>query len=179
MEEFLIGAGLALLLALLAWSDQIRNLRRETLELEKDFSQNRHLDLRRIRTIIRTELSPGKRITALNNLVKDSQLKLTEDIDIIEQLSALDSHRHRLENLCKTKYWLVVILTHCFLVSAIVNYFIHDCSSFQVFCLAIKTEFIPIGSCIAFLYVMLCFITHLNRVETKYREDLNNLMDRI
>lgn len=179
MEEFLVGAGLGLLLALLAWSDSITNLHKETIELEKDFSENRQLNLRRIRTIIRTELSPAKRITQLNELLNSAQLKGAEDIDIIDQLTILDSDRRSLERLYKIKYQLVIILTHLFLLSGIINYFIDDNSSFNIFCLSFKTEFISILSCILFLYIILLFIIHLNNVEHKYKEKIKTLMDRI
>lgn len=179
MEEFLIGAGLALLLALLAWSDSIRRLHRETLELEKDFSKNRTLDLRRIRTIIRTEVSPEKKIIALNKLLNSAKLKKTEDIDIIEQLSILDSDRRSLENLYNKKYRLVILLTHLFLICGIINYFIDDSSFFNIFCLSIKTEFISIFTCIFFLYLILHFVMYLNNVENKYKEKIKNLMDKI
>ncbi len=65
MEEFLIGSSLAILLALIALSDSIRSLHKDTLDLEKEFSKDRELDLRKIRRIIRTQSTTGNRITAL------------------------------------------------------------------------------------------------------------------
>jgi len=179
MEEFLIGAGVALLLALLAWSDQIKNLHNETLDLEKDFSENRKLRLRKIRTITRAESSVSKRITAINNLLQNSELKEKEDVQIIERLIALDSDRFKLERQYKIKYHLVIILTYLFLIAGIVNYFIDDTSSFQVCTIVILTEFISILVCVVFLIAVLLFITNLNKVESNYIEKLYQIMDMI
>lgn len=179
MEEFLIGASLALLLALLAWSDAISTLHKDTLELERDFSQNRKLDLRRIRTIIRTEGTLAKRITALNKLINSAKLKDVEDINIIELLTNLDSDRHLLEKKYKIKFWLVIVLTYAFLISGIINYFIADTYSFSIFSLIIKTEFISIFFCIILLHLILIYVVCLNNFENKYKEKIKNLTDKI
>ncbi len=179
MEEFLIGAGLALLLALLAWSDSIRNLHRETLEIEKEFSQKRKLNLSKIRTIIRTEGDSVKRIKALNELIKNANIKEVTDVNIIEQLINLDSDRCQLEKKYEVKYCLVIILTHLFLISGIVNSLIKDTSTLKILCILINAEFISILLCLSFQYYILFFLVRLNNIEKKYKTDLNNLMDRI
>lgn len=179
MEEFLIGAGLALLLALLAWSDSIGNLHKETQDLEKEFSYSRKLNLRRIRKIIRTELSPEKRLSALNKLIASAQIKDTEDINIIEQLIILGTERCSLERHYTTKYILVVALTNLFILSGLINYFIDSSSYFRIFSISIKTEFITIFLCISLVYTILGFILYLNKAENKYKNKIYNLMDEI
>ena len=179
MEEFLIGASLALLLALLAWSDSISTLRKDTLELEKDFSRERKLNLRRIRTIIRTEMDVAKRITALNELINSTELKKAEDINIIERLSNLDSDRHQLEILHEIKYLLVIFLTYIFLISGIINYFIGETCSIDIFCLSVNAEFIPILACLLLVQLVLFFVLYLNYVENKYKNEVRYLLDEI
>lgn len=179
MEEFLIGAGLALLLALLAWSDQIKNLHKETLDLEKEFSQNRSLPLRKIRKIIRSESRPAQRISAINNLLKNSEIKEKKDIEIINSLINLDPDRLNLEKLNKRKYRLVIALTYLFIISGMVNYFIIDTSSFNLFCLQIKLDFIAISACIVLLLLIITFTAYLNKIENNYKEQLYHIIDEI
>ena len=38
MEDFLIGTGIALLLVLLGWSEQIKSWHKDTIETEKQFN---------------------------------------------------------------------------------------------------------------------------------------------
>lgn len=179
MEDFLIGAGLAFLLALLAWNDSIRNLHENTLDVEKDFSTTRNLNLRKIRTIIRGEKDASKRIAELNKLTKTTKLSNGEDIGIIEELINLDKDRHSIEKLYKTKYRLVIILTQLFIVSGIINYFIIDEKAFNFFCVHIKIEFIPILVCLIIIYIVLYFVIKIYNVENKYVDKLKSLMDRM
>lgn len=179
MEEFLIGAGLALLLALLAWSDSISNLHKDTLELEKDFSDKRGLNLRKIRTVIRSTITAPERITALHNVISSATLKEHVDVGIINELCVLDSDRRSLENLYRVKYRFLVVLTHLFLISGTINYFLDDSCSFTIIGFSIKAEFLPIISCLLFLYLNLIFTTRLNKLENDYKAQLNNLMDKI
>lgn len=177
MEEFLIGAGLALLLALIAWSDSIRILHKDTLALEKDFSIKRDLDLRKIRLLIRNETALARRITTLNTLVYSSKIDKRQDIDIINQLINLDKDRRKLERSYRIKYALIIILTNLFFASGITNYFINDKSKLSLYIARINVEFIPIIICILFIYVILFYILHLNKTENKYKEKLNALLD--
>lgn len=179
MEEFLIGAAFALVIALLAWGDQIRNLHLETLELEKNFSKGRNLDLRSIRIIIRTKKDPAKRIVAINSLINASGLKSKSDVNIIEKLININIERNNLEDKYKWKYYFVIILTHIFFISGLITYFIPKCSSVYPFGLYIKTQFIPFFACIVATIFILWFTIHINKKENSYTANLYNLMDLI
>ena len=179
MEEFLIGAGFALVIALLAWSDQIRNLHHETLELEKEFSRNRNLDLRSMRLIIRSERKPAKRITAINELLNHSKLKSTADVGFISELISININRNKLDDLYKLKYLLVIIITHVLIFSGVINYFIPKCSYINIFGICFNPENIPIFGCILLILSLIWFTLYINKVENKYILNLNKLMDLI
>lgn len=176
MEEFLIGAGMALLLALIAWSDSIRSFHKDTLDLEKEFSVNSNLDLRKVRVIIRNYSNAAKRIAELNKLV---QTKKHIEFGIIDELIKLDTERQSLERRNNNKYWLIIILTNLCIVSGIVNYFIGEDSSFCIFNLSIKTQFIPILICVIFIYITLYNTVSIYKAEQRYSEKLNNIIDKI
>ncbi len=179
MEEFLIGTGVALLLALIGWSEQIRSLHRETLKAERDFSEKRNINWDHVRKIIRGTAPAKEKIVALNKLLREKSVLKKDDIKIINQFYNLGKKRIDIEKLYNIKYILILVLTFLFFISGVINYFIESCSEFKLFGLKVPTEFICIFSCVGFSIGILCFVIHLNNNEKAYRKEFFNLLERI
>lgn len=179
MEGFLIGAGLAFLVALLGWSEQIRSLRKDTIEAEKEFSKKRNIEWHHVRKIIRINGSASKKLLSLNKLLREKALSEIGDVEIIDGFCTLEEKRHELENLYKTKYILILILTFLFFISGLVNCCIGSCSKIKIFGLKFSTEFVPVFICVFFCIGILCFIINLYNIESKYREKFLDLLDKL
>ena len=73
---FLTGSGIALFIAMLAWGDQIRSIKKDTRELEKELVQTKNLPWQDIRFLIRSDSNNQDKIKALSNLMKKRKLKI-------------------------------------------------------------------------------------------------------
>lgn len=179
MEGFLIGTGMALLLVLIGWSEQVKSWHKDTIEAEKEFSKSHNLKWKEIRPLIRTETLPVKKLKALNKLLIKKSLKEVQDVKIIEKLLTLDKERNQLENFYRIKYKLIFIMTILYFSSGIINYFIKDNHKIKICIVQIPAEFIPIFSCVLFSIGFLCFNSHLNKTESKYKNELIDLMEKL
>jgi len=179
VEEFLIGTGIALLLALLGWSEQIKSWHKDTMETEKAFCEERNINWSQIRQLIRTDAPAVKKLKVLGNLLKIEALTNIQDVNLIGEFMNLDKKRSKLEDLYKIKYKLVLIMTFLFLLSGIINYFVDERCKIETFIINIPTEFIPICICVLFSIGLLCFNTYLTSIESKYKDELLNLMEKI
>jgi len=179
MAEFLIGTGIALLLAIIAWSDQIRNLHKDTVEAEKYLFENRKLNWKYIRLLIRKKGTPEEILDAINIILKDKSDSEIKDIRLIYTFNELDNKRKRLERLYNKKYYLVFILTFLFFSSGIAELFIKSCNKIWILGLEIASELVPVFICILFSFAILIFVILLNRDEARYRDEFVKTMDEI
>jgi len=90
MSEFLFGAGLALLITLLAWSDQLRSLHKDTLEAEKLMFGKRNVDWRLIKSVLKDISEPNETLKRLKEIFDKSSSKSFENISIIYQFRSID-----------------------------------------------------------------------------------------
>ncbi len=179
MDEFLIGTGVILLLVLIGWSEQIKSWHKDTVEAERDFSMKRNIKWEKIRPLLRAQTSPIKKLKALNALLKEETLQEVQDVNIIGKFISLDKERGKIESLYKIKYKLIFALTISFFLSGTVNYFIEDNCKIKILIIKIPGEFIPIFICVLFSVCLLCFNSHLNSAERKYKDEFINLMEKL
>jgi hypothetical protein len=179
MEQFLIGTGIALLMVLIGWSEQIGNLHKDTMEVEKEFSNDRKVKWSKIRPLIRSNSTPEQKLKALNIIVEESNFQDTKDIDIMGKLSELDEKRCQLESLYNIKYILILCLTSLFFISGTINYFISASCKTNLFWFEIPTEFIFIFICVIFSFGILFYNIYLNSAENKYKDKLIQLKDQL
>lgn len=177
MDEFLIGTGIALLLVLIGWSEQIKSWHKDTREAERDFSRERNIKWNKIRPLLRTNTSAIKKLKALNALLKEKSLQEVQDVNIIGKFISLDKKRAEIESLYKIKYRLIFALTISFFLSGIINYFIADNSRIKILIVQIPGDFFAIFFCMLFSVCLLCFNSHLTNNERKYKNELINLME--
>jgi hypothetical protein len=179
MEEFLIGVGIALLIALLAWSDQIQSMQRETQEAEKYLDEKRKINWKTIKKLIRRNASPEEKLSALNEMLTKQSAENISDIDIITHFRTLYNKSRFLERLYLVKYLLVIFLTFLFFCMGVVSFFISNESTFCLFNISLKVKLLPVLICILFSISILIFTIYLNFQEKKYRTDFINLMEDI
>lgn len=179
MEEFLIGAGLALLIALLAWSDQIQSMRHETLEAEKYLYEKRKIDWKNIKKLIRKNATPEEKLSALNEMLTKQSVDNISDINIITHFRTLYNKSKYLERLYSYKYRLVIVLTALFFLLGFVTFFLSDEGNLCFIGFNLNVKILPVLICILFALITLFFIIYLNIKETNYRTDFMNLMEDI
>jgi len=179
MEELLIGAGLALLIALLAWSDQILSLHKETVEAEETLEKKRSLNWKLIKVLLRKNPEPKQILATLNKMLTKESKDSLEDIQIIHTLITLEDEAKKLERLYKKKYIFVVILTSLFFIGGIITWLINPCKKFEIIGLIIKYNYLPFLGCILFSLFILIYIVYLNFRESEYRTQFIQLLEEI
>ncbi|MBV6419580.1 MAG: hypothetical protein DAHOPDDO_00803 [Ignavibacteriaceae bacterium] len=179
MEEFLIGGGLALLIALLAWSDQIQSMQRETREAEKYLLEKRKINWIKIKKMIRKEANPTQILETLNELLTKESFENIDDINVITHFKSLLKKSNQLEHLYTVKYILVIVLTASFFLSGFISFFLNKNCLICILTFSLNLKFLPVIICILFSLFVLSFVIYLNIKETKYRSDFINLMEDI
>ena len=179
MVELLFGAGIALLISLLAWSDQIRGLHKETLEAEQILLENRKFNYKEIKKLIRRSESPQVILDKLSEVIKKDSTENIIDLELILKYRNLDRKLQKLESLSNLKYYLIISLTACFFISGIVFPTINSSITFTFLCTTIHYSIIPFIICMLFCGFLLGFLVYLNIIEKVYRSEFDTVMEEI
>jgi hypothetical protein len=177
MEELLFGGGIALLISLLAWSDQIRGLHKETLEAEQILLQNREINYREIKRLIRRNEPPQVILDKLSEVIKKDSKENIIDLELILKYRSLDKKLQILESLSNIKYYFIIGLTACFLISGIISSLINACRSFFIQNITIHLSSIPFISCMFLCGLLLAFLVYLNKIEKSYRTEFDRVLE--
>jgi hypothetical protein len=113
-SAFLLGSGLALLIALLAWGEQIRAITRDTRDLERDFLQATGLTRAQLSALLQAR-NDDDRLIAFNNLMASGKLTSASQVEILPLFERWRSLGTELRSLQSRKYWLTIALTVVFL----------------------------------------------------------------
>jgi len=107
---FLLGGGLALLVALLAWGEQIRKIAKDTRDLERNFMQSRGLTRAEFLPILKPK-TPTDQLVALTQLMNSGKLKTAPEVEVLACFQQWSALAGRLARLFSLKYWLTIALT--------------------------------------------------------------------
>lgn len=121
ITTFLLGSAVALFIALLGWSEQIRAPHRESKELEKEFMGEKGITWLDLKEIIRAS-TPSKRIKAYMNLMKAGKMKQSDINKQIELLKNLHESKESLEEILINKYNLTIYLTISCFIFGVLSY---------------------------------------------------------
>jgi hypothetical protein len=114
-SAFLLGSGLALLIALLAWGEQIRAITKDTRDLERDFLEATELKRSQLAPFFHAknvddQLAPLSSVMASGKLSDAAQVEL---LPLFRQWRDLSGGFRSLQS---RKYWLTILVTLvCFL----------------------------------------------------------------
>lgn len=108
-SEFFLAGGLALLLALLGWGDQIRSVREETRDSEKALADSQTDNWKDVRPLLRpTALDTEEsQLSAIIRLLKKGEFRNDSQTRLFTAFTTLNSYRSSLEELLTTRYWLL------------------------------------------------------------------------
>jgi hypothetical protein len=179
MIELLFGGGIALLISLLAWSDQIRGLHKETLEAEQILLDNRKIKYREIKKLLRKKESPEVILNKLTEVLKKNSTENIIDLELILKYRSLDRKLQKLELLSNLKYYSIIGLTACFFISGTVFPTINNCSTFNILNITVHFSNIPFIICMLLCGSLLGFLVYLNIIEKAYRMEFDTVMEEL
>ena len=127
---FLLASGVALLIALLAWSDQIRGINQDIRELEKRFLAGTGIEKRTFLRIVRPE-SPDDRGEAIIELISAGRIKNKDSAEVLQIFTKWNKEWSRIESLSAWKYNMTIALTITLFVAGVASLFITSGQSAQ------------------------------------------------
>jgi hypothetical protein len=174
--EFLFAGGLAFLLALLGWSDQIRGAQEQTREQERAFLNAYQVSWADVRPLIRPseQHSPEKQLAALLRILGSSILRQDEGADLLTKFQGLDDCRSRLEERLAIRYWLIFSTATTMLTGGLLLTLPADDS------LNAAGEPLSIGALfvwLALVAVILIYTILIARDEVTFRHELGSIED--
>ena len=132
MTLFLFGGGVALFVALLGWSDQIKGINSDTRELERRFLTTTGIDRKVFLSVVRSE-SPAENLRALTEIYSSGKLKTAPDIEVLGIFQNWNRKWTALERLSKWKYRLSIVLTYSLFLGGLLSLLITPHSEVQIF----------------------------------------------
>lgn len=175
---FLFASGVALFIALLGWSDQIRGLDRNPRELEHRFIKDTGIDERDFLSVVEPG-SPDEQLETLSKLVNDGQLTTKVSVEALRTFATYIAQWTRLRRLSTLKYFLTISLTISLFAAGIGSLFI---GSGGYFVEQLKAELMILLLPMTLMAVLLYIIIINSRTENAFvtmrlnssRESLSN-----
>jgi len=116
VSELLIGIGISLLIAILAWGDQIRSIQKDTRELERELKDMKGLPWKDIKILTNQTSTSTEKQTSLSNLMKKRKLKSKDLPKLLELFENLNTSKKKLRDVNMFKYNLSFYTTIVFLI---------------------------------------------------------------
>ena len=136
---FLFGGGLALFIALLAWSDQIRGIDTDIRDLERRFLQDTGIEKSTFLRIVKPQ-SPDDRGAALLEVIGAGRIKSGDSAKVLRIFTDWNKQWLRIERLSTGKYYLTIVLTGALFVIGIISLFTDQSQRVQFLSIQWKVE---------------------------------------
>jgi len=181
METFLFGSGFALIIALLSWSDRIKDLQRETQELKQYLRKNKEPIYTKISIISSQQeaISLDKRIESLTSFMKKSftESEIENTLANITKFMNVFDLGFKLKSYLQRKFKLIVFLAFYLIISGLIAIFIPNQNHFQISGNKILVDYILIVPIIPYCLFLLFYLLFINKKESVYQKELSETME--
>ena|SRR6266404_4083668 len=174
---FLLASGLALFIALLGWSDQIRGIDQDTRDLEQRFLKKTSINKRNFLDIVKSK-SPDDRLIALTQAVNDGKITTKVSVEVLQAFTTYVSQWSRLERLSALKYNMTIALTIALFVAGTASLFTNPTQQIQIV-ISFRVEMIILILPMTLIGLLLILIICSARQEKALRSLLNSMSDRV
>lgn len=178
LSLFLFGSGLALFIALLGWSDQIRSTTRETRDLEKRFLEQHGIHVSELAPVIRPK-NPNEQLEALTKLITRDKIKTRSAAQALPLFQQWNEKLTTLEKYYSIKYDLTIVLTICLFVAGIVSLLITPWSRLVIFGYSLHPEIAVLLIPMSVLVVIMAIIIIADFKEKAFHRLLQSLLDKV
>ncbi len=175
---FLFGSGLALFVALLGWSDQIRGIDKDTRELENTFLTATGVDKRQFMSVIKAS-TPQAELKALTVVMCSGKLRNPNYVQLLDIFKTWHEDWTHLQHVSSHKYNLTIALTIAFLLSGILS--LHtDANRYIDFAgLLIREELLVLFCPVLLMGVLMGIIIYSSTKETALKDLLMKISDMV
>jgi hypothetical protein len=176
---FLFGSGLALFIALLGWSDQIRGFDNYTKELEQRFLDKTGIKKRDFLDIVRPK-SPDEQLDAFARVDGEGRVNNPETIEVLRTFSEkLQQLWSRVERLSNWKYKLTIALTIILFLTGIISLFTNPTQQIPLYVVSVRSEMIILILPVLLIGLLLVIIIRSARWERDVRSILQSMADKV
>jgi hypothetical protein len=173
---FLFASGLAILIALLGWSDQIRGIDKDTKELEDHFLEDTGINKQDFLSIVKSQ-SPDEQLEALTQVAE--KLETGDMVVLLQTFKEWNKQWSRLERLSLWKYDLMVALTLVLFIAGIASLFTTPSQSIQLYFMTIRSEMIVLLLPMIIIGSLLAIIICSAKLEKRLRALLSSIADMV
>jgi hypothetical protein len=175
---FLFASALALFVALLGWSDQIRGINRDTKDLEARFLAETGIDKRDFLSVVRPKVQ-GEQLAALTKLLRAGRIQSKTKMDLLPAFKSWYCEWSKLEKVSGLKYGLAIALTIAFFLAGTASLFTHAGDKVRVYQLAVRSEMLVLILPLALVAILIGIIIYESKRERALRAYLDSLADEV
>lgn len=177
---FLFASGLALFVALLGWSDQIRAIDKDTKEMESSFLEDTGMKKRDFLRIIKPE-SADQQLEALTEMVNAGKFKTRDSVQLLHKFTKWQCEWSKgwpyLERLTAWKYNLTITLTVALLIAGTVSLFTTPTEKLRLCGVHVRIEMLVLMVPMTIVAILLVIIICIAKREKALRALLNSMAD--
>jgi hypothetical protein len=175
---FLFGSGLALFVALLGWSDQIRGFDKDTRELEKDFLNTTGLDKHQFLSVIKAATPLGQ-LASLTAVMRSEKLKSADSVILLAIFKKWHEDWTHLQHISNYKYNLTVLLTITFVTSGLLSLGARPNRFFSVCGHLIRAELVLLLLPVVLMSTLMGIIIYSSNKERALKDLLMKMSDMV
>jgi hypothetical protein len=183
---FLFAGGLALFVALMGWSDQIRNPQRDVRELEIEFRKKTNIKNKDLNPIIKNFYQDKENIDAsffgeiksITKLLVGGKLKGEENVKLLENFKTANGYVDKMEGLYRWKYRGVIFLTFLFFVGGMVLLLLPT-YAISLECVSIDYSIILVSIPVIVIFILIFFAIRVSVLEDKFKSILKELLNNL
>jgi hypothetical protein len=175
---FLFGSGLALFVALLGWSDQIRGINQDTRDLEIRFLETTRIDKTDFLSVVKPS-SPEERLAALTQIMVSGKAKTVANVEVLGIFTQWHKEWTKLEALFAWKYRLALTLTWTLLAAGIISLRTNPESSVSLFFFRIRADLLILAVPILLIAAILVIIAIADHRQSQFLRLLASLAERV
>jgi len=183
ISTLFIGSGFALLIAFLAWGNQIRQPRKEIRELEEECINAYNLRKNEILPLMRNKdkndkYSTRDKLKSIISLVGQKKIRNAAQLDSLRRLGHLHDDCDKLNKLFIIRYRFAIVLMVSFYILGIISFYTKDLSLvFYIFDFNVDRIFIVIIFVIISFIIINLIVVHVS--EEKFIDEMDKISDLI
>jgi hypothetical protein len=175
---FLLAGGVALFVALLGWSDQIRGINQDTRDLERAFLEATGIDRQTFLSVVKST-SPTENLEALTQLLASGKLKTVSGVEALQIFQTWNRKWVALERLSAWKYGLSIALTYSLFVGGLLSLLITPHSEVYIFQIRASAPLLILVIPMVGFLGILTIIAVANHREAYFRTLLKTLSEKV
>jgi cytochrome b subunit of formate dehydrogenase len=166
----LLSSGIALLIVLIGWSNQITSKGKELKETEKAFIEKAKIKEAKYKKMIQEK---GATERSFEILIDFLYTKKDKEIAEFEKIKSIKKDFEKLNAEYNNRFWILVILSVFFLITGVLTLFVDKNTSI----LCLKPEHFLMYLNVFPIIAAYCNLVHIYNIEKRFAQTINEVME--